>query len=237
MNELIAPDLLRRAAEALADPHASFGVLADLQDEVNAARESMTAESEAARERAILDPALTVAAMEEEQRAAQSLIWQAERLERLAERLSARVTIADNEAHEQQKLARYDAAKAKRDAVAERVRQEYPALARRLADLAAEIVAADLQIEGVSHDHTRPAEMPPLSRTEGYARGFPDPFQAGNPPVEDRTLRIACMIVPDFDGARDAHPIWPPAWGIGNQEIERPRYAKILSAFRQSRRA
>jgi hypothetical protein len=98
----------------------------------------------------------------------------------------------------------YERAKAERDMLAAELREVYPAVAARLADIVARIDANDREIEKVN-TRARPDGAEGLAGAEMVARGLKG-FNYGltNIPRITRDLRL-----PSFDDKKDGPYAWP----------------------------
>lgn len=129
-------------------------------------------------------------------------------------------------------LARYQAARDRRDKCAERIRTEYPDLQAGLLSLVEEIVAAGMEVDRANQ--TLPDGAEELARPEGFARGFIDRTGSEDLPLNARITRISQMIIPDF-----SHPenlAWPPGFLRHVQGDRAHTFAEILAAYNKTRR-
>jgi hypothetical protein len=227
-------DLLREAAEMLADLNATADALNLKLAALRAAQDTAKRAAETARE-AALDPHLADDAMEAAQGEAQRQSWQAERIAVLAERLAARCDRARADDEQRARVAAYEAAKVKRDAAAARLLSNYPELARQLATLCETVADADNEV--VRINRRLPDGLPALNRTEGHLRGFTDTGVGGTAPAEGHTFRVGQMFIPTLTPGREPALLWPmlPAKARLNEAPAIPvaDYGAVLEAARK----
>lgn len=227
-------DPLREAAEMLTDPNSTADELNRALAALRAALDEAKRAAENARE-AALDPLLTDEGMQAAQAEAQRQQWQAERIAVLAERLAGRCDRAKADDEQRVRRAAYEGAQAKRDLAAERLKSEYPALARQLATLCEMVADADNEV--VQINRRLPDGLPALNRTEGHLRGFSDSGVGGTPPAEAFTYRIGQMFVPTLSPGREPALLWPmlPAKARLNEAPAIPvaDYGAVLEAARK----
>ena len=177
------------------------------------------------------DPRLDMVELEAVRGVATEMGWQSDRLRTMRRWLEAVARIAKERDKERELQAAYLAAQELRDRVAQRVRDEYPELARKLVDLAKAIAEADKVVSHVNAPGHVPKGYSPLNRVEGHAFGWEDCFP-GNHPSEVEICRIAAVVLPDPEAtARNAFAIWPPRSGFGNQSIPKPDMQHVLAAI------
>jgi len=137
-----------RVAAAFADGATSSGV-ADLIAEVEAAAVASGENAETARSRA-LDPALAAPDVAAARRDMEDASFRRDRLQQAVRRLGERRHELKVQEERTRRRAAYDAVIAERDALAAELAEIYPAVAEKLADLAARIATSDAAIERVN---------------------------------------------------------------------------------------
>lgn len=143
------------------------------------------------------------------------------------ERLEAELAQARAAEAEAERRMRYEAAKKARDAAADRLRKDYPRLARELGALLAEVAASDEAVRGANSD--RPADAPDLLPAECIVRN-----RAGAPEkilkrerIEEWAYEASGERVGDAAGYRlppagDRGVLVPPGGGRTIGVVKRP---------------
>lgn len=151
-----------RSSSRLADVETTIG---DVETEIDATEARLAGEQARS-----IDPALSTPEAREARNAVADLEHDLRRLSASLELLRARrQAILDDDSYEKRR-ARYEAARAERDDLAEHIRVRYPELALELAELAERIIASDAECAAVSND--RPRGAPELASAEQLARGY-----------------------------------------------------------------
>ena len=221
MNDMTPDHLLARAAAALEDDDITAADLSRLERLLEKAAEIQVKRVEEAQARSTA-PELT----SEEARAARQESEDAEHEKR---RLDAALTKVSNleitvrkSEEEKARVNRYEAVVAKRGQVAARIIEEAPGHLVGLARLCWDTMSTDDEIAAVNRD--LPRGLPPLSGTEGFARGIQD-----NPnemkPFDNNQVRLVQCILPDLrspDGI-----LWPPNRDYARDYRGRPRLDHI----------
>ena len=182
----------------------------------------------AAQERSV-DPALTTADARIARNDAADHEHDARRLNASLELLQARrKKILDDDSYAKRQ-ARYDAAKAERDALANELSERFPAIAAELVRLALRIQASDAECSKVNAD--RPRGQDALVIAEALARGTNSMFTGRQ--VGTRLARITEMQIPIFH-ADDVGPVtnlvWPPAEHLGHAAVMGAAFASVEGA-------
>lgn len=210
-------------------------------DEVRALLEETATHGRAAHARAAelrsksLDPMLSADEAQAVLSQAETAEFEARRMDVAAERLTdqlSNVALAETEAD---RAANFKAAKAQRDTAVARIRKEYPALARQLGDLIAEILDANRAVTAANA--ALPQGADPLIYAEGLARGFhlrngrmaqmETTLGAANPGATFVPAMIAEMVIPSLSEVE--RPIWPPTWARDRME-SRPSIERLETA-------
>jgi hypothetical protein len=190
--------LEQRIATAFSEPTSS-AALTELIAEVEAAAVAASEAAGRARERA-LDP--MISDVEEARRASADATFNAARMKAAVERLRERQLETIDAEREERRVAAYEAAKAERDEIVCELKTFYPAAAKRLAKLAARIVANNKAITKANVDLPKEAEW--LACAEMQARGISSGFTTlGAPPRLIHGLKL-----PSF--GLDHSNVWPP---------------------------
>jgi hypothetical protein len=202
----MAKQPLSERIQAAIKSGSSKGVQALIFEAERAAKDAV-AEHDAARERA-LDPLLSDQDIAAARRAMEDADFTRERMTKAAQVL--REKLAEFEAAEtdaeRQKV--YDAALAKRDAAAERLKAEYPDLAHRLGALLAEVVAADREVEAANQSLPQGAtRITPVEEAARPAKFNPVGGQTFVPNGSHWPKLVLEVKLPAFTCGR-REPIW-----------------------------
>lgn len=225
-----------RAAAALRDPTGySASDLSNLSDELRAAEAAASLAAADARA-AALDLALSPEATAEALASVTAADHQRAKLTTAREQIDELFMAKADAERAAQALASYDRAKAARNAATDRLRAEYATLAAQLADLLAEVMAANAIVDQANA--RLPPGCPPLDRVEGFVRGFPDRGDTAYPIEDEGITRITSMVLPSLADGFSCH--WPPAW-VARRDYHRPGhrplpYARVRALWRQSQK-
>ena len=200
-----------RVSAVLSTPAAPSAAVAALLAEVT---EALGAARSAARqaEASALDPVLNTVAADHESQVAQAANFAARRLEAAETRLTEFHAQRAQEELEAEQWKRYRAVEKKRDALAERIKREYPDLARGMVDLITAEIDAWLEIRKVNADLPPGAQL--LNRPDAQARGYIDNGRDGTPGARFGTMPLAAAVIPD--PANFEMAIWPPLLQAGS---------------------
>lgn len=204
MNEIRS--ISDRIAVVLSERKASPAEISDLLQEASGEAARLRAGAAKARDTA-LDPRKTGAAVQKLRREAEDAEFEADRIGQAVVALEEFEEEAEARAAAEGARAAYDDAVARRDAVAERIRIDYPQIAADLMSLIGAIVASNKEIVTVNRE--LPDGCEPILQAEQRARGFRrrSLTHIVNPPL------IAQMMVPAFDPAEGA--LHPDGWRNG----------------------
>lgn len=161
------------------------------------------------------DPLSSRTAVSDARRALHDVRDEQERLDDMQQRLVAAREAAKEREDNAASQASYDAARAGRDALADRIRTEAPAYINGLHALAQDICASNAEIAAVNAD--LPAGADPLNMVEGEARNFADTDLKGQ---ESRaTVRITQAVLPDPNDRQNV--LWPPLAPVEQERLKR----------------
>lgn len=164
-----------------------------------------------------LDPRQSWASVNALRAAADEAEFEAERMVRAGEELENELAALEKSEAEEARVARYRAATARAETCAARIRAEYPALAKGLVALLAEIADATRDVVAVNRD--LPADAPMLQGPEGLARGFND-CAGTKPKVEP--MRLCEAVIPPL--AVQDRALWPrdrlTVWGVNKSTLD-----------------
>jgi hypothetical protein len=151
-----------------------------------------------------LDPLLASEEIQSARDEAEAAVFHRDRLTAAVGRLGQRRRELLAAEEERQRRNAYDAVKAERDKLAAELKEFYPAVAERLASLAARILANNEMLKRVNHRMPRGAEW--LACSESVARNIPGGFAtlAAPPRIADH------LKLPAFRSKQTRHYIWPP---------------------------
>lgn len=151
-----------RSSSRLADVETTIG---DVETEIDATEARLAGEQARS-----IDPALSTPEARDARNAVADLEHDLRRLGASLDLLRGRrQAILDDDSYAKRR-ARYEAARAERDDLAEHIRARYPELALELAELAERIIASDAECAAVNND--RPRGEPELASAEQIARGY-----------------------------------------------------------------
>jgi hypothetical protein len=170
VNTIVQSDLDDRIAAAFADDAKSTDVATLIKHTERAARSAADAAGQA-RKRA-LDPTLSAKHVADARRAMDDAAFRRDRLQAAVTRLGERLEQLKDQEENARRRAAYDKAGVERDQLAAELADLYPAVAPKLADLAARIAANDRDIEFIN-DHKLPNGAGRLPTAELVARGLP----------------------------------------------------------------
>jgi hypothetical protein len=152
-----------------------------------------------------LNPALSGNDLERARREMDDAAFRRDRLTAAASRLEGRLKEMLRAEEDARRQIEYDRAKAERDALAEEIKEVYPALARQLAELANRMAANDRALELINRAR-RPTGAPALKLAEALARELAHVAAAGSD-----APRIAKMLrLPAFVQKPNRPYEWPP---------------------------
>ncbi len=218
-------DLHPRLAKALQEPSSvSSAEVAELLEAAKA--EIATAEEAVKNARvAALDVSLTQAQVEAQHDAVSKARFNLERWTHWSGELAKLFDIRAAEEAVEAKRKVLSASEAVRDACAERIRKEYPAIQAALLSLIGDIAQARAAVLAANADLPDGAE--PLHMPEGVAFGYPDTPKKRL--VGARPAQISEMLVPNFKDY--AKPAWPPNWsGLARGRLTEWEIDSLLSA-------
>ena len=227
-------DLLLRMAQALADPDTSSSDLAALKERGRAAAAGASLRAADLRSRA-LDPALPQKDVTVARSEADAAAFDVERLNAAADAISDRwlKRRADEAADDRQ--ASFDAVKAERDLLVEKIKTRYPQLAREMADLCKELIAISMKVQA-ANDHRRiPPGAEPLRGADGVARGFNDPLYPSRL-IDISAIQMIQAVIPDPDDPRKL--LWPSGlrmWLKEDREVPPPVQLVVDRYLREQR--
>jgi hypothetical protein len=138
------------------DDGASSQVIVDLIGAVDAAAQAAGSEAEAARARA-LDPTLAREVESAARRRMEDSAFERDRMATAVTKLRERLIAVKAGEEDARRLRAYDEIAAERDRLAQELKEFYPDVAERLAELLARIVANDAEIERINA-HALPRE-------------------------------------------------------------------------------
>lgn len=164
-----SPSLDERIAAAFS-PGPRSEKIAELIKEVEAAATSAGEKAQCARAQA-LDPALSAASVAIARRGMENAAFRRDRMQMAVTRLGERLRELRAQEEDQRRRVIYEKVKAVRDKLAAELKEVYPLLAHRLADLAARVAQNDLEIEQVN-TRSRPNDVESLAGAELTARGL-----------------------------------------------------------------
>ncbi len=196
------PSLDDRIAAAFSTGMKS-GDVPELIGEAEAASTSAGEAAQCARAQA-LDPALSAEKVTVARREMDDAMFRRDRMQMAVTKLGERLRELKAEEEDHRRWLAYEMAKAARDKLAAELKEMYPALAARLADLAARIDANDREVEK-SNTRAKPNGAQWLAGAELAARGlkgFND--GAANVPRITEELRL-----PRFEYNRHDPYTWP----------------------------
>ena len=131
------------------DDSASSQAIVELIGAADAAAQAAGSEAEAARARA-LDPTLASEVVSAARRRMEDSAFERDRMATAVEQLRARLLVVKADEEDARRLRIYEDAKAERDRLAAELRDFYPDVAERLAELLARIAANDEAIERIN---------------------------------------------------------------------------------------
>jgi hypothetical protein len=191
-------------AELLRDAGRTAAALETMLDRVAPEAERLAARAAQVRDDA-LDPRLAAAEVLALRAAADEADWERARIERAAEVLTREIAERRDAEAEADRRARYDAAKAERDRVADLLRQRWPGIVAEALELIADIGRAAKMSEAANADLPEGAEA--LAHPQMIAGGFTGPsVYNGN----FQALLIERMVLPSLAG----HVVWPIQEGL-----------------------
>lgn len=203
MNKLATmPSLDQRITAAFSSSAKSAG-LAELIGEAEAAAASAGVAAEHARERA-LDPALSAADVAAARSDMENAAFRRDRLEVAVTKLGERLRELRAQEEDSRRWSAYEKAKAERDKLAAELKEVYPALAARLADLAARVDENDREVERIN-TRAKPAGAVWLAGPELVARALKG-FNDGTAEVPRITKYLR---LPAFDYNTHRRFSWP----------------------------
>ena len=196
--------LADRIAGALSEETTSEEIAA-LIAEAEQTRRVAESDRDASHARA-LDPTAGADAASEAKRQTDDLRFEVERLESALEALRAAHKAAKAREADARRRTAYDAAKMERDALMEELRDVYPQLERRLADLIGRVAASDTALERINRN--LPSDGNWLASAEEVARGGREKFGGYR---EYLDLRITSRLrLPRFEVEPRDPDAWPP---------------------------
>jgi hypothetical protein len=201
----VESDLDTRIRAAFDDGVSSQAIV-ELIDAADAAAQEAGRAAAVARARA-LNPALASNGVTEARRQMEDAAFERDRMATAVEQLRARLLVVKADEEDARRLRIYEDAKLERDRLAEELREFYPTVAERLAELLAKIAANDEAIERINA-HGLPRERGRLLSAELVARDLPGWVLNAQPLAKRLTdeLRLpAFELAPGSDGY-----LWPP---------------------------
>ena len=197
--------LADRIAAALREETSSEEITALIADSEQS-RSRAENDREAAQVRA-LDPTAGVEEACAAKRKADDLCFEVDRLESALDALRTAQSEAKEREADAVRRAAFDAAVAERDALVQELREVYPQIERRLAELVGRIAANNATLERVNSN--LPSGSPGLAEAEEIARGGREKF-GGRP--EYLAQRITCRLrLPRFEFDPRDPDVWPAA--------------------------
>lgn len=173
------------------------------------------------------DPLLSDAESEAAREEYDKLNWEFRRLTNGIEQLEERHKQALASEDANKKISRYREVEKKRDAIAARIKSEYPAIQKSLLAMIEDIMKVSVEIEAVNL--SLPEGCSRLDRPEGVAFGIPDGGPLGvHSDTHGEFNRICRMIIPDHKNPLVA--AWPPAFNKLSEH--RPSFNVLLSQAR-----
>jgi hypothetical protein len=166
MSEASDLDVRIRAAF---DDGASSQAIAELIGAVDEAAQAAGRAAAMARERA-LDPALSSNGVAEARREMEDSAFERDRMTAAVTKLRARLDLVKGDEEDARRLRIYEDTKAERDRLAAELRDFYPDVAERLAELLARIVANDEAIERINA-HSWSAAVCRIDRAQSHRLG------------------------------------------------------------------
>jgi hypothetical protein len=179
--------------------------IASLIERVNDAVKAADEDALNAREVA-LNPALSGIEIALCRRQMEDAAFKRDRLAEAASRLGGRLKEMLREEEDMERWRRYNQAKLDRDALAAEIKEVYPALTEKLADLTRRLAANDRVVELINGVKL-PSGAPRLKTAEALARDL-----AGVPGADPTAPRIAKMLrLPAFVQKPNRPYEWPPS--------------------------
>ena len=167
-----------RVSVVLPDPAAPSAAVAALMAEVTEALAKARTAAQQTEARA-LDPVLDTVAAGHALQVAHDANFAARRLEAAETRLTEFHDQRAQEERETEQWTRYREVEKKRDAMADRIKREYPDLARAIVELIKVSIDTDQEVRRVYND--LPSGAPRLNMREARARGYCDNGRDGDP--------------------------------------------------------
>jgi hypothetical protein len=196
--------LTERITAALTSATISSAALSSILQEVE--RASLAAKETAKEADAMaIDPTLGESDAESAAASAQSASFVARRLEAARARIAAYRDQRAQEEREAEQWAKYREAEKKRDAIADRIKREYPRLSRAIVELIKEAIDGADAVTLANKD--LPPGADPLDTPEGKARGFRENGRDGTPGQQYPTIKLASSFIPDAE--RFEWTLWP----------------------------
>lgn len=199
---IVSTDLDDRIAAAFADGAKSDGV-ASLIGEVEAAAIAAGETADRARSRA-LDPALSAPDVATARRVMDDAAFRRDRMQVAVTKLGVRLSELRAQEEDHRRRLAYERARAERDKLAAELKDVYPALAARVADLVARVDANDREIVRIN-TRAMPDGSERLAGAELIARGLRG-FNAGPNTIPRITTDLQ---LPGFEYNRDGLYMWP----------------------------
>ena len=192
-----------RIAQAFTDGVTSTAIT-ELIRETQAASASSGEAAEQSRARA-LDPAISMAEVTKARRLMEDAAFRRDRLQEALRKLGERLREVKEQEEQHRRQVHYDDILSRRDALADELRREYPAIAARLADLVARVEQNDREVERVNN-RALPSGASGIRYAELVARGLPG-FMDGTANIPRLTKQLR---VPSFTYSGSDRFVWPP---------------------------
>ena len=192
-----------RIAAAFTDGGTRSDHVSQLIVEVEAAAAAADAAAKSGREEA-LDPALSPADVAAARREMEDAAFRRDRMQTAVVKLGERLGELRRKEEDKRRWIVYEKARAQRDKLAVELKEVYPSLAARLADLAARVSANDREIEHIN-TWARPSGAEGLAGAVLVARELKN-FNDGTANVPSIT---AGLRLPGFDYHRRDPYTWP----------------------------
>src|SRR5262249_3346730 len=188
---------------------ASSQAIVELIGAVDAAAQAAGRAAAVARERA-LDPALSSNAVSEARRQMEEAAFERDRMAPAGAKLRERWIAGEARVEDARRLRAYDEIAAERDRLAQELKEFYPDVAERLAELVARIAANDAEIERINA-HALPRERGRLLSAELVARDLPG-WVLNAPPLAKRLTDELLLPALELRPGPDGGYLWPPRW-------------------------